>query len=387
MSDQPIHILFSGGVTGGHLFPGLAVAEQIKAQYPSARITFAGAGRPLDRQQVFQAGYDYLGVPCHATPRRLRDIGRFLSDNHKGIQKAIGFIKESHVSAVIGLGGYASAPTARAAARCDIPLVLLEQNFYPGRANRWLSRSADMILTAFSETRRNLRARCPIHPVGNPVRGHFLQRIASKSEASSKKRLLILGGSNGAGELNLQVPKALYRCRAELADWEVTHQSGTNHQDETQQLYEKLDLPVQVIPFLEDMASVLTRCDLAISRAGGTTLSELAVSRVPVILCPLPGATDDHQTHNANHFAARGAAIVAKTSGSQDRLDNTVADCLQPLLTDEARRQSLSTAIGTLARPDAATRAATLILNMLRPTAVIPPPMGLSTHRATESRT
>ena len=378
MRDKPLHILFSGGVTGGHLFPGLAVAEQLLAQSSNVRITFAGAGRALDRQQVFQAGHEYQGIPCHATPRRLSEIAPFLRNNRKGIQKAMQFIQENDVHLVVGLGGYASVPTARAATRCNIPLVLLEQNVCPGRATRWLARSANMILPAFTETEQHLRKRRNVHVIGNPVRSLFLQPPTQSSASSDRKHLLILGGSNGAGQLNQEVPKALYRCRKQLAGWDITHQSGTSQHADTQLLYRKFDLPVNVVPFLEDMAGTLAHTDLAISRAGGTTLSELAVSRVPVILCPLTGATNDHQRRNAEHFADHDAAVVIPQLRKDTRFDIALEEKLLPLITDAAKRTSLATGMARMARPQAAARAAELILHLLRPTRVIPAPLGSS---------
>lgn len=391
MNDTPLHILFSGGVTGGHLFPGLAIAEQLLAQSPGGRITFAGAGGPLDRRQVHKAGHEYLGIPCHATPRRLSEIGQFLSKNRRGAERARHFIREEQVDVVIGLGGYASFPAARAAKRCKVPLVLIEQNVYPGRATRWLARSADLILASFAATKQHLRTHCDVSAVGNPVRSAFLAETTPPDSTATTKNLLILGGSNGAGELNEQVPKALYRLRQQLAGWSVTHQSGTRQHAETQLLYSKLDLPVRVIPFVDNMARALADADLAISRAGGTALAELAATHVPAILCPLAAATDDHQRRNADHFASHDAAIVmpklnTSSTNSNTRFDAALADALLPLLTDDANRQALSSGMAQLARPHAAMHAAQRILRLLLPTNPIPAPLGLSVPNPVEAR-
>jgi len=351
----------------------------------------------LDREQVFQAGHEYLGIPCHASPRRLSQIARFLRDNRKGVQKAKQFIEEKHVSLVIGLGGYASVPSARAATRCGVPLVLLEQNVYPGRATRWLARSAALMLLAFRDTKEHLRTRGSLEVPGNPVRSEFLA-MRSEAEATdpvadngAQRRLLILGGSNGAGELNEQVPRALYRCREQLQDWQITHQSGETQHAATEELYRKLGIAADVIPFVANMATTLAKTDAAISRSGGTTLAELAVSHVPSVLCPLASATDDHQRLNAEYYASRRAAVLVPSSRisakhETTRQDVAIADALLPLLTSEAERTALATGMARLARPNASLRAAESILKLVRPTRSVPPPLGSTMPSTVESR-
>lgn len=386
MHEPTPHILFSGGVTGGHLFPGLAVAEQLQTLCPNVRITFSGAGRVLDRQQVFQAGHDYVGIPCHPTPRRLSEIRRFLTRNRQGTQKAAQYIQDNQVSAVVGLGGYASVPTARAASRCDVPLVLLEQNVVPGRATRWLARSADTILLSIKDTAEALRTRAELHVTGNPVRRQFVENANTRDTDRPHRRLLILGGSNGAGELNTQMPLALYRCRQALGDWKVVHQTGVAQHADTELLYHKLNLPAEVVPFVDDMAETLQGTDLVISRAGGTTLSELAVSGVPAILCPLAKATDDHQRRNAEYYRRRRAAIVIEGASKTNRFDTLVATELAPLLTDKSARTSLASAIAALAQPQAAARVAERILRLVRPTSNVPAPLGRAFSNSAQAR-
>ncbi|REJ69027.1 MAG: undecaprenyldiphospho-muramoylpentapeptide beta-N-acetylglucosaminyltransferase [Planctomycetota bacterium] len=364
MIQAPFHILFSGGVTGGHLFPGLAVAERLVALRPEAKITFAGAGRSLDRQAVFEAGFDYLGVPCHATPRRLVEVPRFLTTNRKGFRKAARFLRENRIDAVVGLGGYASVPAARAAAHAGIPLVLLEQNLVPGRATRWLARSAKLVLLSFSETRTQLHTQGKTLVVGNPVREAFRSTTPAAKSQTKKPRLLVLGGSQGARELNEQVPRALYRCRATLSSWEILHQSGSPSHADAASLYRKFGLPARVVPFVHDMAALMKSADLVIARAGGTTLAELAVTGTPAVLCPLHTAADDHQRRNAEYFAAQGAAKLVDAHTVGCRLDVHLGDEIEPLLTCAQERAALSAGMTRLARPDAAERAAQRILEL-----------------------
>ncbi len=154
MKNNIVHIVFSGGGTGGHLFPGLAVAEQLSAMIPRVRITFCGGGKPFERQAAHDAGFEYFALPSRPLPHAAREAVSFVVENLAGYLAARRFLREEHVSAVVGLGGYVSVPMARAATRRDVPLVLLEQNAVPGRATRWLARRATLICTAFDGDRR-----------------------------------------------------------------------------------------------------------------------------------------------------------------------------------------------------------------------------------------
>ncbi|NQU20065.1 MAG: UDP-N-acetylglucosamine--N-acetylmuramyl-(pentapeptide) pyrophosphoryl-undecaprenol N-acetylglucosamine transferase [Candidatus Nealsonbacteria bacterium] len=416
MKTAPIHLVFTGGGTGGHLIPGLAVAERIIERMPRARITLAGGGRPLERRLVSDAGFEHLVLPCRAMPRRWRDVLPFLRDNVAGYRAARQFIRKENVAAVVGLGGYASVPMARAAAARGLPLILLEQNVVPGKATRWLSRRASLVCAAFEQTAADRRLKCPVQVTGNPIRKmgtvtcfsaqmgspdtlaekarplaktlsqespggaatrgfvpeqgplvaaqprHLFRQSERSSNAFCGKvsglpvsKLLILGGSGGARELNENVPRALDRVRRRLDGWTILHQSGDSQFESTVALYRRFDLPASVVPFVADVPAVLAATDLAVSRAGGTTLAELAAAGVPAVLLPYPHATDDHQLRNAEVFAAAGGSIVLDRC---DRLAGTISE----LLGDRQRRTTMSTAMRGLAHGDAVAEVADLIL-------------------------
>jgi UDP-N-acetylglucosamine--N-acetylmuramyl-(pentapeptide) pyrophosphoryl-undecaprenol N-acetylglucosamine transferase len=371
MKRNTVHIVFAGGGTGGHLFPGLAVAQRLAATVPRARITFCGAGKPFERRAVSHAGFDYLALPARPLPSHAREAVAFLVENLASYLAAGRFLREEHVAAVVGLGGYASVPMARAAARRRVPLVLLEQNAVPGKATRWLARRAALVCTAFPETGGLLRCRCPIRVTGNPVRAGFLtiSRRARKeltegqepAPPSPPSQLLVLGGSGGARSLNENVPRALYKIRGQVAGWKIIHQSGEADWEATRTLYTKLDLPATVLPFLGDMPAALATTDLAVCRAGGTTLAELVATGVPAILLPYPHATDDHQAANAQGFAARGGCITIDERDVPGRLDDQLADMLCFLLANDGLRERMSAAMCELARPNAADDVADLI--------------------------
>ncbi len=387
--NKPFHIVFSGGGTGGHLFPGLAVAEKLAASLPQMRITFCGSGKPFERKHVAQAGFDYFALPARPMPHGPREAVAFVIENLTSYLTARQFLRDEHVSAVVGLGGYASVPMARAAARRRIPLVLLEQNVVPGKATRWLARHAALVCTSYEETGDDLHCRCPIRVTGNPVRAGFTAQrsgfsvqgsdaINQKLEIRNQKSLstshyplatypllLVLGGSGGARSLNENVPRALYKVRSQLTGWQIVHQSGESELHATQNLYAKLDLSATVVPFISDMPATLAAADLAVCRAGGTSLAELAVAGVPAILLPYPHATDDHQAVNARAYSTGGGCVTIDEREAAGRLDDRMADLLCFLLANDSLRSQMSTAMLDMARPRAADDVAELIWSIV----------------------
>ena len=383
MKDRVIHIVFAGGGTGGHLFPGLVVAERLVAAAPHVRITFCGVGKPFEQEHVARHGFRYFALPARPLPRRARDAVPFVVNNVTSYVAATRFIREEHVAAVVGLGGYASVPMGRAAIGRGVPLVLLEQNAVAGRATRWLARRAAMVCASFDRT-DGLNGRCPIRVTGNPVRrckGRAVvgETATGQSEISSPQflianptalRLLVLGGSGGAGSLNENVPRALYKIRPQLQGWQIIHQSGESGFDLARTLYNKLDLPATVEPFLDDVPETLSATDLAICRAGGTTLAELAAAGVPAVLLPYPRATDDHQAANARHFARGGGCVTIDELAAAGRLDERLAEVACFLLANDRLRRRMADAMCRLARPNAADDVAELVWSIASSRAV-----------------
>lgn len=364
MNSTTIHIVFSGGGTGGHLFPGLAVAQELAAAVPPVRITFCGSGKPFERKHVDRAGFDYLALPARPLPHGPREAVAFLVENVAGYLAANRFLAEEDVAAVVGLGGYASVPMARAAAQRRVPLVLLEQNAVAGRATRWLARRAALVCTSFPETAA-LHCRCPVRTTGNPVRAEFLAHPSANSQSPTAHQLLVLGGSGGARALNENVPRALYKIRGQLTGWHIVHQSGEAELEATRTLYAKLDLPATVMPFLGDMPAALSVTALAVCRAGGTTLAELAAVGVPALLLPYPHATDDHQAANAEAYSQRGGCVTIDERQTEDRLDDRLADMLCFLLANDELRGRMASAMLELARPHAAADVAELVWSIV----------------------
>ena len=363
---RSLHVVFAGGGTGGHLFPGLATANALRAMLADVRITFAGSGAAFEQRHVAAAGYEYLAVrstPFKASPWTWPT---FFAAHWQGRREARAFLREQPADLVVGLGGYASVPMASVATAGGIPLVLLEQNAVPGRANRWLSRHAARICLGFEAARRHF-SRVAVDRLivtGTPLRTTGTTRAHEPVNSPSSRPLLVIcGGSGGARPLNTTVPQVLARMGSELRNWRVLHQTGESGLASTRALYEQLRIKANVVPFVPELPRVLTQASLAICRAGGTTLAELAAAGVPAILCPYPFAAADHQRHNAEIFAAAGAAMIVNARPLESEQGTAeLAAAVTRLLADTERRNTMAAAARTLARPNAAAEVAQAIL-------------------------
>ncbi len=359
MSDPTIHIMFAGGGTGGHLFPGIAVADELLRRETSARVTFCGSGRDWEREQVTRAGYDYhahTAAPLVGSPM---GVLRAIYANGVGYRRARRTIRQQRPDVVVGLGGYGSVPIGLAAARLGVPLVLLEQNLIPGRANRLLSRWAARVCLAFEDSEHPFRCRARTIVTGNPVRSAILDLAAAADSSthvdrSERPTLLIFGGSQGAHSLNRLIVQSLPRIAKQLIGWRVIHQTGAKDGQWVREAYAAAGIDADVRPFIHDMADAYSRASLAICRAGATTLAELAAVGVPAILLPYPLAAANHQWHNAQYFGRAGAAVVIEDRPDTAHVAATLTSSLLPLLKLPALRAEMRGAMRQLARPSAA---------------------------------
>lgn len=355
-------VVFAGGGTGGHLFPGIALTETLLELFPGIRIIFAGSDRTIERRIVEAAGVEHrcLSTASPALCRRRPD--QFLWRNWRAIVESKQLLREVQPQIVIGLGGFASAPVVWAAHRARVPIVLLEQNAIPGRATCWLSRLARVVCTAFDETVDWLPQRVPTLVCGNPVRKSIAALCAEPLEANHSQRcLLVLGGSQGADGLNMGVVEML-RKHSVFRSWQVIHQTGPRQLESIRATYQELQQPAIVSDFIEDMPSVYRQADLVISRAGATTVAELACAGRATIFVPYPQATDNHQRVNADALARQGAALVVEQANASPQTAERLWTAVAPLLDDEVGRRRLAKAVRDLACPDAARR----IVNLLR---------------------
>ena len=359
--NPPSTILFAGGGTGGHLFPGIAAADELRRRDPSTRIVFVGSTRSIESTIVAEQGLEHRMLPVEPLPALKRNPLRFVFQNWKAWRGAIRLLKELKPAAVVGLGGYASAPIVWAASRHRIPVILIEQNVIPGRTTRLLSRFADHVCVSFRETILRLPNARHVVVTGNPVRASIAKLYNRRSleiseEGTStfkQKELLILGGSQGAESLNVAVMAAIKKLADQLKNWKIMHQTGPRDAERARSQYQDQGLSFVVEPFFHDMAELYSRADLVVSRSGATTLAELACAQTPIILLPYPHAADDHQRANAQVFVDHHAAVLVEHSTPPERTADELADVLQSLIDDTSRRKRMGQAAKELAHPDA----------------------------------
>ncbi|MBS0210019.1 MAG: UDP-N-acetylglucosamine--N-acetylmuramyl-(pentapeptide) pyrophosphoryl-undecaprenol N-acetylglucosamine transferase [Planctomycetes bacterium] len=358
------HVVFAGGGTGGHLFPGLAVAEALRQAQPELRITFVGSGRSLERGEVPAAGFDYMAIAAAPGPRKMWHWPRFASSHIAASLTARRWLEREQASLVVGLGGYASVPAVAAAQRMNLPTLLLEQNAVPGRATRWLAGRASVVCLALSQSQSWLgSAGNKAVVTGNPLRRPF--RVTSRRADADRvqKTCVVLGGSGGAVELNTAFLDALTQLRGVALGWRMVHQTGTTEAEAVARRYALMGCDAHVTPFIDHPAEVLAEADLVVTRAGATSLAELAALGVPTVACPYPRAVDQHQWHNAQVYAeAGGCHLVDFRTGEPGA---TLAKTLAPLLVDRVAREALGQAMRRLAVPDAAERVAMIVSEMI----------------------
>ena len=374
MLDSP-HIVFAGGGSLGNIYPGLAIAEKVADRLPQAQITFAGSNRTIERHTVRAAGYNYIATPAQPTPDNPLAAVRFVTDNFVGFCTSRWMLKEQRVSLVVGLGGYASTATVRAALGRGIPFVLVEQNANPSKTTRWLAGSAEAVCIAFDEARSGLAVESQTLLTGIPARPSFERLYRQDAERGvhrqfddnpqRERRLVVIGGAGGATSLNEQMPGVLKRLTEHLAGWRVIHQTGEGQLQDTEGRYQRAGVPALVVSHIDEPASLLFETDMVVCRPGGSMLAELAMAGAPSVLTPHLGTFDASHAANAERFAQSGSARVVDSGGSDERLADAMFAELASLLPDEARRHDMGEKARAFARPDAAANIAEVCCDLL----------------------
>ncbi len=346
--DRGFRLIVAGGGTGGHFFPGLAVAQAASALRPGTRILFVGSRRGIEARLAPRLGYPFEALPVSgfAATSPLSRL-RALAAVPGAVARCASILARFRPHAVLGVGGYASVPMGLAAGLAGIPLVLLEQNAEPGMANRLLSRFAALVAVAFPETKRVFRGKARF--LGNPVRESLLS-VPPPEAPDRPLRLLVLGGSRGARPLNDAFIAAAPSLRSFEGGISLLHQTGGEDRDRVFRAYAEHGLDARVEPFLDDMGAAYGWCHAVAARAGATTLAELCVVRRPALLVPFPFSAGGHQSANARGLESAGAALRI------EQADLTTETLLQALsrLADGDRRRRMERALSGLARPRAA---------------------------------
>lgn len=319
-------VIISGGGTGGHIFPAVAIADEMKRRNPSVAILFIGALGKMEMEKVPQAGYEIVGLPIAGFQRKLT-LSNFILPFKllKSLWMARSVIKKFKPQLAIGVGGYASGPTLQMAQLLGIPTLIQEQNSYPGKTNQLLAKKTAKICTAYSGMDQFFPAE-KIIQTGNPVRNLVTQNPQLRTEALSffglnptKKTVLIIGGSLGARTLNESVLHHIATIQQE--DIQVIWQCGKFYLDKIEQEFQDAwRTSVQVHAFIQRMDLAYAVADVIISRAGALSVSELTLIGKPCILVPSPNVAEDHQTKNAMALVKEDAAILVKDNESKERL-------------------------------------------------------------------
>ena len=356
--------ILSGGGTGGHIYPAIAIANELQARFPNAEFLFVGAQDKMEMQKVPQAGYNIKGLWISGLQRRLTfDNALFPIKLLSSLLKSRTIIKQFQPDVVIGTGGFASGPLLQVATIAGIPTVIQEQNSFPGITNKLLGKKANKICVAYENLERFF-PKGKMILTGNPVRQDLIDIESKREEAiqyfnldPNKKTVLVLGGSLGARRVNQLIEKELANMLSQNV--QVIWQCGKLYLEE----YKKYNSAnVQVVAFIERMDLVYAAADIVISRAGASSVSELCIVGKPVIFIPSPNVAEDHQTKNAQAIVDKKGALMLKES----ELDEQFGLVFEVLLKDQGKQNQLSENIKALAMPEATKQIVDEIVKLIR---------------------
>lgn len=372
MEKNPLRIIISGGGTGGHIFPAISIANALRELRPDADILFVGAQGRMEMERVPQAGYRIEGLPVVGLKRKLSLSNiTFVFKLMSSLLKARRIVRRFKPQVAVGVGGYASGPTLKAAQRMGLPTLLQEQNSFAGVTNRLLAQKAQRICVAYSGMERYFPAD-KLMLTGNPVRQDLEPLSTTRAEAlqhfdipTHHRVLLVLGGSLGARTINHSLLDGL-QLLAQQPRLTVLWQTGAHYLDEVQQAMASGPKAenIRVMGFVNRMDMAYAAADAVVSRAGAGTISELCLVAKPSILVPSPNVAEDHQTHNARALADRGAAIMVADADAPKQLVQRAIE----LMNDDAQRSKLAHNAAKLAMPHSARTIAQQVLELCQPT-------------------
>lgn len=366
MTPHSPKVMISGGGTGGHIFPAIAIANAIKEQVPDARFLFVGAEGKMEMEKVPAAGYTIEALPIRGFQRGsvLRNLGlpwRLL----RSMWKARRLVRTFKPDVAVGVGGYASAPTLAAAQRMQVPTLIQEQNSFPGKTNIYLAKRVDRICVAYPGMERYFPAE-KVLLTGNPVRQEVVRLTGKRARGlehfdlqDGRPVVFVTGGSLGARGVNRGIEAALPALKA--AGVQLIWQTGSPYFEQAKKA--AADYPdCKVLEFVARMDLAYAVADVVVARAGAISVSELSLVALPAVLVPLPTAAEDHQTKNARSLTDRHAAVLVR----DDRAVEELGPVVLRLVSDPAERERLRTAIASLGMANAADAIAAEVLRLAR---------------------
>ena len=358
MGNVMKRVLISGGGTGGHIFPAISIANEIKRRNPDTEILFVGAENRMEMEKVPAAGYKIIGLPvCGFDRKHLFKNVKVLFKLFKSMRMARKILKDFSPCMAVGVGGYASGPMLKAAQKMHIPTLIQEQNSYAGVTNKLLAAKADAICVAYDGMERFFPQE-KIVKTGNPVRRNLIECALSRDEAitrlgldPAKKTILVVGGSLGAKTINEGIKAGLGLLGEKSDNLQVIWQTGKYYDADTREALERSKVKnVLRMPFIADMDVAYRAADLVVGRAGASSISELQLLGKPSILVPSPNVAEDHQTKNAMALVDKKAALMIRDI---DAVNVLVGKMIDTVLDDELL-SSLSANVAGMALPDAA---------------------------------
>jgi UDP-N-acetylglucosamine--N-acetylmuramyl-(pentapeptide) pyrophosphoryl-undecaprenol N-acetylglucosamine transferase len=364
-------VFFAGGGTGGHLYPGIAVAESLRKIAPEIQCLFLCTTREIDRVILEPAGFEFIAQPIERPHRSIGGLLKFWKSWRETKELVRKTIKERSPAAVVGLGGYAAGVGVRLAGEAKIPVALINPDVIPGKANYYLMKRAAAVCCQFKETEEHVSSsrRAKLMVTGCPIRSDFLAMPSREKAAANlgldplMKTLTITGASQGAATINEALPLVMEKIAAN--GWQILHLSGRSHADKVRAAYAAVNVTARVIDFTPAMADVWAATDLAVSRSGASTCAELTACGIPSLLMPYPFHRDQHQRLNAKVLTDNGAAVLLDDLKDAKLNAEKLTPVLGPLISDGERRKGMADAAKAMGRPDAAEAVARVVMKLV----------------------
>ena len=364
---EGIRLLLTGGGTGGHLFPAIATAQEFKRQLPGTEVLFVGTRRKMDSGSLEAYGFAGRSILSYGVKgKNIIQLAKAVAALPLSYVQAVAILREFRPDIVFGVGGYVTGPVVAAAKSIGIPTIIHEQNSVPGLANRKLGKIVDRICLSLPGSAQYFPKDKTVH-TGNPVRKRILDLLKNNrggKKTAEKPTMLVLGGSQGASGVNRLVMEAFLSPEHNLSSrLNLIHQTGERDLKMVIDGYKKAGVRVNVKPFFTRMEKVYEQSDFLVSRAGATTLSEIAVLGKPAVLIPYPHAADDHQTKNAEFYVQGGGAIMYQ---EKELTGSLLATAIAELVSDKEKLESMGRAMTELSWPDAPEKIVACCLELLK---------------------
>jgi UDP-N-acetylglucosamine--N-acetylmuramyl-(pentapeptide) pyrophosphoryl-undecaprenol N-acetylglucosamine transferase len=363
--------IFAGGGTGGHIYPAIAVAEQLLKLRPGAKIQFFCSSRSIDTQILGKTGFKYTALPAKGFSIRPAELLAFFGSFLKSYRIARQALSESTNAIVIGIGGFVAAPVCLAAHKLKVPIALLNIDSVPGRANKIIGRWADEIFLQFEDTAQYFaRCRAKLSVVGCPLREGFSSPqphkvIEELGLDKNKKILLITGASSGAEDINTAICSLLEKLSAFADNWQIVHLTGTANYENVKSRYTNTKITHTVIGYYDDMPNLLSAADLVIGRSGAVSVAEYAAAAVPTICIPYPYHKDKHQYLNARKLVDAGAAVIVDDLPDKQQTAENLWAQLQILMKDNNKREQMKQNARKIANTQAGLKIAESLLRLI----------------------